>query len=272
MKEFLTIKEFAKLSGIEQTTLRYWDEIGLFSPAKRNPDNLYRYYSPKQIIAVNFITVLSSLNIPLKTIGAIESDRSPEKIMELIEQQERRLDMEMQRLRECYSVMHTRLELIRNGLRLEKGVPAGETQIMVTTLEERNYLLGPLTGFTEGETFIEPFMRFCRQAKELRINLSYPIGGFHSDIKHFYQSPGQPERFFSLDPTGNRQIEQGRYLVGYCRGNYGEMGDLPLRMAAYAEEHSLTLKGPVYALYLHDEISLKDVSKYLAKVSIMIGN
>jgi len=68
MKNQLTIKEFSELSGIDASTLRYWDEIGLFSPAHRNTENNYRYYAPTQIIAINFITVLSRLNIPLKTI------------------------------------------------------------------------------------------------------------------------------------------------------------------------------------------------------------
>jgi len=54
-KALLSIKEFAEASGLEQSTLRYWDDIGLFSPAHRNPDTSYRYYSPEQIILVNFM-------------------------------------------------------------------------------------------------------------------------------------------------------------------------------------------------------------------------
>ena len=94
MKNFLTVKEFSRLSGIERTTLRYWDEIGLFSPAKRDPENNYRYYSSDQIIMVNFINVLSDLNIPLKTIGEMSGKRTPESIVRLIEQREKELDME----------------------------------------------------------------------------------------------------------------------------------------------------------------------------------
>ena len=80
MKDFLTVREFSKLSGIEVTTLHYWDDCGLFSPAKRDPENNYRCYTPDQIIGVNFITVLKSLNIPLKIINEIENERNPESI------------------------------------------------------------------------------------------------------------------------------------------------------------------------------------------------
>ena len=289
MKEFLSVKEFSKFTGIEQTTLRYWDDIGLFSPAKRDPDNNYRYYSPEQIIAVNFITVLSELNVPLKTIGEMEKGRTPASIVRLIEQQERLLDMEMRRLRECYSIIHTRLELINygarlvegfnvaDGVRIDEGAPerdgiwVDETRIGILEREERMFILGPATEFKEGESFYEPFMKFCDSADELRMNLSFPIGGYHVGFDAFMKGPGKPDHFFSLDPTGNRKREAGRYLIGFTRGYYGEFGNLHERMAAYMREHSLTVTGPVFSLYLHDEICLKDPTQYLVQVSVAIA-
>jgi len=104
MKDFFSVKEFSRLTGIEASTLRFWDDIGLFCPAKRDPENNYRYYSPPQLIAVNFITVFSRLDVPLKDINALSGGRTPEKIIQMIEQKERLLDMEMRRLRESYSV------------------------------------------------------------------------------------------------------------------------------------------------------------------------
>ena len=289
MKEFLSVKEFSKFTGIEQTTLRYWDDIGLFSPAKRDPDNNYRYYSPEQIIAVNFITVLSELNVPLKTIGEMEKGRTPDSIVRLIEQQERLLDMEMRRLRECYSIIHTRLELINygtkliegfsvvDGVRLDKGVPekdgswVDETRIGILERDEKMFILGPRTEFKEGESFYEPFMKFCDSANELRMNLSFPIGGYHEGFDVFMRAPGRPDNFFSLDPTGNRKREAGRYLIGFTRGYYGEFGNLHERMAGYMREHSISVSGPVFSLYLHDEICLKDPTQYLVQVSVAIA-
>ncbi|MCL1895284.1 MAG: MerR family transcriptional regulator [Clostridiales bacterium] len=289
MKEFLSVKEFSKFTGIEQTTLRYWDDIGLFSPAKRDPDNNYRYYSPEQIIAVNFITVLSELNVPLKTIGEMEKGRTPDSIVRLIEQQERLLDMEMRRLRECYSIIHTRLELINygtklvdgfsvvDGVRLDKdatgkdGTWVDETRIGTLEREERMFILGPRTEFKEGESFYEPFMKFCDSANELRMNLSFPIGGYHEGFDGFMRAPGRPDNFFSLDPTGNRSRVAGRYLIGFTRGYYGEFGNLHERMAAYMRDHSISVTGPVFSLYLHDEICLKDPKQYLVQVSVAIA-
>jgi len=264
MKDFLSVKEFSKLSGIEATTLRYWDEIGLFSPIRRDPGNNYRYYSPEQVIAVNFITVLSSLNVPLKTIANLEHTRTPASIMELIDRQEYVLDMEMRRLHECYSILHTRRELIKRGMQ------ADPSKIELRQMPERRLVVGADNVFPEGDPFYEPFMRFCNQADELRMNLSYPIGGLHKSFERFLANPGQPDKFFSVDPAGNAKKEAGTYLIGYVRGYYGQFDDLAQRLRDYAAQHALTPHGPLYAIYLHEEICLADPSQYLVQVCVAV--
>jgi len=290
MKKLLSIKEFSHFSGIEQTTLRYWDEIGLFSPIKRNPENNYRYYIPEQIITVKFISILSSLNFPLKTISGIADIRTPESIVRLIEQKELDLDMEMKRLRECYSIIHARLELIRYGMRLnsgykavdgvrldnwnddDEGVDVDESKICVLKRDEKSYILGQKNEYKDDEEWYDPFMRFCHSAPENRVNLHYPIGGYHDSLLNYLNSPSRPERFFSLDPTGNKKRAAGDYLIGFKRGYYGDMGDLPERMKAYADENELKTHGPVYILYLYDEICMKDPTSYLAQVSVAVSS
>jgi len=265
MNEYLSVKEFSRLTGIEHTTLRYWDEIGLFSPARRDPDNRYRYYAPQQVVSVNYIRVLSKLNIPLKEISGMVDTRDPIGIMELFERQEKRLDRELRALCEFYTMIHTRRDLIRSGLR------ADPSTIGVHEWEEHALSLGPPTEFQGDEPFYEPFMRFCRSAERLHINLSHPIGGMHQSMESYLGAPGRPDRFFSFDPAGNVSQRAGTYMVGYARGYYGEFGDLPERMEAYARENGLTCHGPVYTLYLHDELCMREPSQYLGQVIVEVN-
>ncbi|MCL2300262.1 MAG: MerR family DNA-binding transcriptional regulator [Firmicutes bacterium] len=264
-KGLMTIKEFAAFSGVEQTTLRYWDDIGLISPAERNPDNNYRYYSPLQQSTVNFVNLLSSLNVPLKTIGEMKDQRSPDSILKLLERQEILLDMEMHRLRESHTIIHRLRGVIQAGLE------ADPDDISVQRLETANYILGPRNEWGEEPSFFETFLRFCKEAPHLRINLNYSIGGLHESMEGFMRAPGQPDYYFSIDPTGYEERPGGNYLVGYARGYYGEFGGLPQRMAAYAEEHNLVLSGPVRVIYLHDEICMQQQDQYLARVIVAAG-
>jgi len=289
MKNFLSMQEFSKLSGVEISTLRYWDSIGLFSPIKRNPENNYRRYSPEQIMAVKFITVMSELGVSLKTIGEIEKERNPEKIIRLIEQQEKLLDMKMMRLRECYSIIHMRRELINYGMKVvdgftavdgvrmdssyaaEDGIKVNAEKISVLKRDDLPIIIGPRNEWKEGEGFYGPFKNFCAQAEKLRINLSFPIGGMHENWQSFLEAPSEPDYFFSLDPTGSSRRKAGEYLIGFSRNYYGRLDDAAKRLAAYAEEHSLTLHGPVYVMYLHDEVCIQDHANYLAQVCVAVS-
>jgi len=265
MSSILSIQEFSKLSGIEASTLRYWDELGLFSPLERNPENNYRYYSTAQLLALNFVTVLSELEIPLKTIAKLRKDRDPDKLLALLEKQEIKMDMQMRSLRQRYSIIHARRELINMGAKID------ELKTTIEHLEEKPMILWPRNEYKEGDTFIDPLAALVAQTGEYHINLSFPVGGYYDDLESFINSPGRPDHFISVDPIGTHTRKAGDYLVGYVNGYYGMLGDLPDRMLAYAEEKSLSVQGPAYVLYLVEEICTSDPTQYIAQCSVAIS-
>ena len=67
MKNFMTIKEFSELTHTSVDTLKHYDRIGLFHPAKTG-SNGYRYYLPEQSIYLTRILFGSKAGIPLKDI------------------------------------------------------------------------------------------------------------------------------------------------------------------------------------------------------------
>ncbi|MDR1928079.1 MAG: MerR family transcriptional regulator [Oscillospiraceae bacterium] len=262
--ELLSMKDFSEFTGIKQSALRYYDEIGLICPVQRGENN-YRYYSPQQIVTINLIQTLTELDIPLKQIGKMEHCRTPEKIMDMLIEQEDLLDSQLRHIRECYSIIHTLNRMIHIGC------AAKEAELTECELREFPIIKGPVNDFSNNKLFYETFIRFCRDAKKQRINLSYPVGGYFESADIFFESPSQPTCFFSMDPTGQEKKEAGHYLVAYVRGYYGEMGDSPQRLAAYAKEHALKFTGPLYVIYVLDEISVKEPKRYLAQVSVPVA-
>lgn len=261
--DLLSIKKFSEFTGIKQSVLRYYDEIGLFRPIFRGNNN-YRYYSCQQITTVNLINVLTGLDIPRKKIIQLERNRNPQNIIELFSHQEAALNEQLRQISESYSIIRTFRELI------EQGISADETVIQECTAKRLPLYLGPKNQFSKNTQFYNAFIECCSKMKRHGIHMSYPIGGYYQDLDSFIHSPSEPENFFSLIPTGTDAKVAGRYLVGYTRGYYGEMGDLPQRLQSYAEKNNLVLEGPVYAIYLHDEISVSDTEQYLVQVSVSI--
>ena len=268
MKSLLSINEFSKLSGLEITTLRYWDEIDLFSPAVRNPENNYRYYSPEQIIAVKFINVLSTLGVPLKELAVLKHNQDPKSVYALFAKQSKQINEELRRLQEALAVINVRQEFINLGLDV---LDEPYTDISVSHEAPFSFVCGPLNTWKEGEGFYDPFVNFLNHANDLRINLNLPVGGIHETWEKFMESPGEPDYFFSVDIHGNRQSDAGNYMHGFARGYYGDFGDLNERMAAYAKEKALKPTGPVYAIYLLDEICYDDPAQYLSQTLVAVS-
>jgi DNA-binding transcriptional MerR regulator len=262
----MSIKDFAKFTGVKQSKLRFYEEIGLIAPAERGEENNYRYYKPSQSMRLSFINVLIELGVPLATIKQMSDCRTPECVIELLSHQEFLLDQRLHELHTAYSIIHTFRKNIQTGLL------SREEDIRVENLEDAHFVLGPVNDFSGTDTFYKPFMNFCNSANDYRINLRYPIGGYHYDIETFSAAPSQPNKFFSLDPLGNCTRGAGHYLVGYARGYYGQFGDLPERMAAYAGENDLVCNGPVYTLYLLDEVSMTESDQYLARMAVAVAD
>ena len=260
----LSIKEFSDFTGLNESTLRYYDKIGLLSPELRG-ENRYRYYSPLQTITSNFIKVLIKLGVPLSTVKEMSKNRTPQSVLALLTHQENKLDTQLHELQTAYSIIHTYREII------QAGIFAHEHEIQIRELDETRVIFGEVTDFSSGCAFYEPFMKFCNTAHENNINLHYPIGGYYEDINVFVNTPGQPSRFFSLDPRGNSKRSAGKYLVAHGRGYYGEFGDLPQKLIAYGQANKLFFRGPLYIIYLLDEVSTTDHKQFLSQVVVGVS-
>ncbi len=68
MKEYLTIGEFSKLSGLSIKALRYYDRIGVLKPDYVSLETKYRYYSRKQLRIAELIMTSVALSLPLSFV------------------------------------------------------------------------------------------------------------------------------------------------------------------------------------------------------------
>lgn len=265
-KDYLSIKEFAEFVGITEASLRHYDKMGVFTPAKHGVEfeNKYRFYSPQQITTVKLIRVLTEIGVPLKTIKELTLNRTPEKMLKLLKKHRDRVADEIGFLQEVYSIINTFTDL------LYEAISVTETDITVSEMPEKRIILGSINDFSGTTGFHREFIRFCTASHEPKLNMSQPIGGYWESMSAFLDEPSRPMRFFSLDPRGHERKSAGLYLIGYTRGYYGQTNDLPKQMAAYAKKHGLVFNGAVYNIYLSDEISEANPEHYLLQVAASV--
>ena len=257
-----SINDFAEFADISAGSLRHYDREGIFSPAQYA--DKYRRYSPLQITTVKMIRVLTEIGAPLKEVKELAATRTPEKMLRFFRKHKERIANEIKFLQAAYSIINIFSDL------LYEAISITETEISISEMAERRIILGDENDFSETTGFQQEFIRFCKVPHEPKSNISYPVGGYFENMEVFQDEPSKPTRFFFLDPQGNEIKSAGLYLVGYTRGYYGQTNDLPKRMAAYAKKNGLVFNGPVYNIYLTDEISELDPGKYLLQVSASV--
>jgi DNA-binding transcriptional MerR regulator len=264
--EYLTINEFAQFVEISASALRHYDKTGVFKPAKRGKgfDNNYRFYSPRQIITVKMLRVLTNTGVPLTTIKTLSQERTPETILKLLIQYKPKIEDEILFFQGVSSIIDTFTDL------LHEAIDVTETDLSIVRMPVKKIILGSVNNFQDTIDFTREFLHFCDEPHTPMLNLSFPIGGYFETMAEFLEQPSQTTRFFSIDPRGCEEKQEGLYLVGYTRGYYGQTHSLPNRMAEYAKENGVEFDGPVYNIYLSDEISTADTSKYLLQVSASI--
>ena len=79
MKEFYTIGEFCSLFSIDRQTLRYYDKIGLISPAKRDEITGWRYYEFDQVYQLASIRFMRKLGYSIDEIKDLFEDSNIER-------------------------------------------------------------------------------------------------------------------------------------------------------------------------------------------------
>lgn len=116
MKELFSIGEMAKLFQTNIRTLRYYDDIGLLPPERKDPATGYRYYSTKQFERMNTIKYLRALDMPLERIARFFDSKDTDTLKDLLKEQQRETEERIAALRQIGKKIERRLYQIDDAL------------------------------------------------------------------------------------------------------------------------------------------------------------
>lgn len=119
MKEEYSIGEMAKRFNIAITTLRYYDEIGLFKPHYVNEESAYRYYHIQQFESLNTILHLKTLGVPLKDIRSFYEHKSVGEMIDIMEKQLKDTQAIIESYRRIEHTLENHLEQLQISARAE---------------------------------------------------------------------------------------------------------------------------------------------------------
>ncbi|MDR1016246.1 MAG: MerR family transcriptional regulator [Coriobacteriales bacterium] len=262
--ELLSIKQFSELTGIPASTLRYYDKNGIFRPQHKDV-NGRRSYQVMQANVAATIKFLASADVPLDLIRLYMARRDDHAASyELLDQQEYAISAQIDKLQQARASVATLKNMIH-----ESDNVSDLDAFTIKRLNERHVAFATVNQPYRPGAYVPAFLKAWRTMEKQGYKGDFPLGGYTRDFADFLSRPWCPDRFFSLNPRGLQLLPAGLYLVGYCRGNYGESEGLRERLEDYVKAEGLSPRGGVYRLYIQNEATCTDPDRYLSK--IMIG-
>ena len=120
-----TIKDAAKISGLPESTLRYYETIGLIDPIQRDTSSKYRVYSEDD---VNLVVVVACLNATGLSIADMRQYlKNRERGSEGARAQIGLLKEQEQHLAKEIHCMQLRLQYVKSKIAYWKAVESGDT-------------------------------------------------------------------------------------------------------------------------------------------------
>ncbi len=107
------IGEFSKIAQVPASQLRYYDEIGLFSPMRIDSETGYRYYSVQQLAQLNRILALKDLGLALDPIKRlVEKEVSPDEMRGMLALKKAQIEQTLQAEAVRLNAVESRLQLL----------------------------------------------------------------------------------------------------------------------------------------------------------------
>lgn len=263
---YFTTGEFARILGVKKHTLFHYDEIGLFSPAIKE-ENGYRYYFVWQMDVFEVIRALQQLGMPLAEIKAYMENRSPELFLTMMEQQERQIDQEIQRLKSMKQFIRHEKQNVREALAVELDRPR------VVRRESCFLMFSDVSGQEERSLAkeIAEHVRLREQYRETQSAVGAVCLG--SDLERgIYDRYVKVYSRVTENVEGLKPVERrGGDYVEVCYSGYDGGMEKPYRLiSAFAREQKIKLGELWYEDFLLDELTVRDYGAYIVKAAVEV--
>ena len=275
----LTAAKFAALHKLNKSTLLYYDEIGLFSPAIKG-ENGYRYYTYRQSSQLEMILTFRELGMSIDEIKAYINEPSREALLAVLQDKIKEADSTIRRMKEIKKLLVTRekslkslvhtdfsaIELIqcpKEYLRVspfhEEWTPEGETLSIIS--HARKFHTHRMFNHSFG-TMMSPESFANRRFND--------YDGYFTklDIPPSGKGPGEGLRAVNSEPELFVK-PAGIYMRAFCVGDWHKIPGTYERMIEYAGKHHLTFSGYAFEEGINEMVA-KNMDEYVTQITIRV--
>lgn len=211
MKKYFSVGEAAKAAQTTSETLRHYDRIGLVKPSKKDKWTNYRYYTEQDIVRLNTVRALQLMDLSLQEIKKVLEYDDLEKIVEFLEQTERKADEKIAALQ--YS--KSKIQLAKAGYEKKLQEHQKSSSTFLKDYPERVILLSDTLKVPTLDNLWNYLSHFYdKVTPALKDQFSF------EDLAGIYTENGLTRlfavctRYVNID--GIKLLPKGRYLCANC--------------------------------------------------------
>lgn len=266
-----TIGEMAKMHNIAESTLRYYDEKGIFHPSIVDPQTNYRYYTIDQFSLLDMIKFLRQLNIPLKEIKQYIDERNPSYALSLLEKQQEMMLKKQKEIEYALAKMEHRIHLIK------KATKAETDRILIKKIPKRKITAIAVAPNTTDDMFDYYIHSLQKNMKQLDDSLFSGDIGVTISKKAFMQKEFQAYSsvFILLDYMpyqvhSSDSIKAGMFACAYHHGSYEETGETYKKLMEYIDQEGYEIIGDSIEIGLIDWSVTENPEEQVTEIQIPV--
>ncbi|HHT7151043.1 MerR family transcriptional regulator [Bacillus thuringiensis serovar andalousiensis] len=266
-----TIGEMAKMHNIAESTLRYYDEKGIFHPSIVDPQTNYRYYTIDQFSLLDTIKFLRQLNIPLKEIKKYIDERNPAYALNLLEKQQEMMLKKQREIEYALAKMEHRIHLIKEATK------AKAEQMVIKEIPQRKITaiaVAPNTTDDMFEYYIHSLQKNMRQMDDSLfsgdIGVTVAKKGLMQNEFQAYSSVFILLDYMPFEVQSSDEIKEGMFACVYHHGPYEETDETYKKLMKYIDQEGYEISGDAIEIALIDWSVTDDPEEQVTEIQIPI--
>lgn len=266
-----TIGEMAKMHNIAESTLRYYDEKGIFHPSTVDPQTNYRYYTIDQFSLLDTIKFLRQLNIPLKEIKKYIDERNRAYALNLLEKQQEMMLKKQREIEYALAKMEHRIHLIKEATK------AKAEQMVIKEIPQRKITaiaVAPNTTDDMFEYYIHSLQKNMRQMDDSLfsgdIGVTVTKKGLLQNEFQAYSSVFILLDYMPFQVHSSDEIKEGMFACVYHHGSYEETDETYKKLMKYIDQEGYEISGDAIEIALIDWSVTENPEEQVTEIQIPI--
>ena len=273
MDKFFSIGELAKYQNISKQTLIFYDKIGLFHPAYVDPGNGYRYYSSKQLDALDTILIMKKIGFPLKEIREQMQHYNVDTSLNALTKQLTVIDAKIQELQMIRSRIVNRCGQIQQARKYE----GAENEILMEDVQEQYLFFQEVEKpWSLSEISIATKKCFSKSFQEnlpiyfqsgVMVPLDRILEGRYTEASLAFLPMEKDAAAANV-----KKLPAGRCVSLLHVGTYESIGRSYEKLLAFCRIHGLKIVSDSYEFCINDYLTSFDENEYITKILFYISD